>query len=169
MDNKTSVYRAFSRMVCNFSFPENIKREYPLDIKKAIKQEIDTEEENLKRVRRVGRTIPKISDVYEEIPTYQIIMLSKEIGILEYIDDSITLRTINEKGYTNIYKFNGTNWIQLGQTRIQLPALFVEVVPNRTFEPFQLGGGQWVNSDIVFYALADRESDCSNILNISMC
>ena len=42
----------------------------------------------------------KISDKYEEIPTYQIIMLTKEIGVLEYIDNSITLRTINEKGYT---------------------------------------------------------------------
>jgi hypothetical protein len=42
----------------------------------------------------------KISDKYEEIPTYQIIMLSKEIGILEYIDNSITLRTINENGFT---------------------------------------------------------------------
>ena len=42
----------------------------------------------------------KISDKYYEIPTYQIIMLSKDLGILEYIEDSITLRTINEKGYT---------------------------------------------------------------------
>lgn len=67
MDDKPSVYRAFSRMVCNFSFPENIKREYPGDIKKAIKQEMDTEEDNLKRVRRLGRTIvnPKITDIYE--------------------------------------------------------------------------------------------------------
>jgi len=62
---------------------------------------------------------------------------------------------------------NGSGeWIQLGQTRIQLPAMFVEVVPNRTYQPFQLGGGQWANTDIVFYVLADRESDCANILNI---
>ena len=67
MDEKTSVYRAFSRMVCNFSFPENIKREYPGDIKKAVKQEMDTEEENLKRIRRMGRPVinPKITDIYE--------------------------------------------------------------------------------------------------------
>lgn len=45
---KTSVYRAFSRMVCNFVFPENIKRLYPFDIKKNLKKEIDVidEEEN---------------------------------------------------------------------------------------------------------------------------
>ena len=42
----------------------------------------------------------KISEQYEEIPTYQIIMLTKELGIMEYIEDSITLRNINEKGFT---------------------------------------------------------------------
>ena len=46
MDNKTSVYRAFSRMVCNFSFPETIDRRYPNDIKKALKKEIDQEEDD---------------------------------------------------------------------------------------------------------------------------
>jgi len=40
-DDKSSVYRAFSRMVCNFAFPEEIERMYPNDIKKAIKKEID--------------------------------------------------------------------------------------------------------------------------------
>jgi len=43
-DDKTSVYRAFSRMVCNFSFPEDIERLYPNDVKRAIKKEIDEEE-----------------------------------------------------------------------------------------------------------------------------
>jgi len=66
MSDKSSVYRAFSRMVCNFSFPENIKREYPLDIKKAMKQEIDEEEDILKRITRDRRILkPKITDMYE--------------------------------------------------------------------------------------------------------
>ena len=58
------------------------------------------------------------------------------------------------------------DWVQLGQTRVQLPAIFVEVVPNRTYQPFQLGGGQWANTDVVFYVLANREPDCANLLNI---
>jgi hypothetical protein len=37
---------------------------------------------------------------FEEIPTYQIIMLNHDIALLEYIDNSITLRQINDKGYT---------------------------------------------------------------------
>lgn len=44
MDEKSSVYRAFSRMVCNFAFPEDINRIYPQDIRKAIKKELDQEE-----------------------------------------------------------------------------------------------------------------------------
>ena len=66
-DDNASVYRAFSRMVCNFSFPENIKREYPNDIKKELKKEMDydeneeiTDEERNLRLRN-----PKVVDIYE--------------------------------------------------------------------------------------------------------
>ncbi len=34
------VYRAFSRMACNFTFPKSIKRVFPGDIKKVLKREI---------------------------------------------------------------------------------------------------------------------------------
>lgn len=39
--DKTSVYRAFSRMACNFVFPEKIKRPFPKDLRKAAQREID--------------------------------------------------------------------------------------------------------------------------------
>jgi len=35
-----SVYRAFSRMVCNFVFPDNIKRAFPQDIRLIMKKEL---------------------------------------------------------------------------------------------------------------------------------
>lgn len=46
----SSVYRAFTRAVCNFSFPENIKRIYPKDIKKIKKLmlENDSDDESVK-------------------------------------------------------------------------------------------------------------------------
>jgi len=44
MAKKTSVYRAFSRMACNFVFPNNIERPFPKDLRKALKMEIDREE-----------------------------------------------------------------------------------------------------------------------------
>lgn len=37
---------------------------------------------------------------YENIPTYDIKMLNKNVGIIEFVENSITLREINDKGYT---------------------------------------------------------------------
>jgi len=60
---------------------------------------------------------------------------------------------------------NSGGWAQLGQTRIQLPAIAVEVNPAKSFEGYQLGGGQWVNSDIVFYVIAENQWECSNLMD----
>ncbi len=36
----------------------------------------------------------------EYIPTYKIIMISKDIGIIEFIENAVTLRSISDSGYT---------------------------------------------------------------------
>jgi len=41
-----SVYRAFSRMVCNFVFPDNIKRAFPQDIRMVMKKELVKNEDD---------------------------------------------------------------------------------------------------------------------------
>lgn len=41
-----SVYRAFSRMACNFVFPETIDRPYPKDLRKQLKDEIAVNEDD---------------------------------------------------------------------------------------------------------------------------
>lgn len=43
---KGEVYRAFSRMACNFVFPENIKRPFPGELRKQLKQEISMNEDD---------------------------------------------------------------------------------------------------------------------------
>jgi hypothetical protein len=58
------------------------------------------------------------------------------------------------------------DWVQLGQNRVQLPALLIEVVPNGKFRGYQLGGGQWAESDIVFYVLANNYAITNDIMNI---
>jgi hypothetical protein len=48
---KGTVYRAFSRMACNFVFPENVKRPFPKDLRKEISQndeDVDANEEDAK-------------------------------------------------------------------------------------------------------------------------
>jgi hypothetical protein len=66
-DDKSSVYRAFSRMVCNFAFPEDIERVYPNDVKRAIKKEIDEDENSNNSVDSdiVVKEEPKAFEVYE--------------------------------------------------------------------------------------------------------
>ena len=66
-DNKSSVYRAFSRMVCNFSFPEEIERKYPNDVKKSLKKEIDEDEnEELTNEKPAEKKEGvKVKDIYE--------------------------------------------------------------------------------------------------------
>ena len=50
------------------------------------------------------------------------------------------------------------DWSQLGQTRLQLPAIGIEIVPRRDFKPLQLGDlSQYVYTDVLFHVLAEEE------------
>jgi hypothetical protein len=42
----SSVYRAFSRLVCNFAFPDEIKREFPQDIRLLKKKELSLNDDD---------------------------------------------------------------------------------------------------------------------------
>ena len=64
--DKVSVYRAFSRMVCNFAFPENINREFPQDIRNMMKKQIDINEEDENDVQNTNKELIKKSrNIYE--------------------------------------------------------------------------------------------------------
>jgi hypothetical protein len=58
------------------------------------------------------------------------------------------------------------DWIQLGQNRVSLPAIFVENPKKRSYYPYQLGGGQWANTDILMYVISDRLEICTDILDM---
>ena len=45
LSDKASVYRAFSRMVCNFAFPQGINRSFPQDIRKLMKNQLGVDED----------------------------------------------------------------------------------------------------------------------------
>jgi len=68
----------------------------------------------------------------------------------------------NEEGFQ---VSNSGNWVQLGQTRVQLPAIAVEVVPAKSLQPYQLGGGQWTNTDILFYVISENHWECTNLMD----
>jgi hypothetical protein len=59
------------------------------------------------------------------------------------------------------------DWDQLGQTRLQLPAIGIEIVPRRSFKPLELGGiSQWVYTDVLFHILAEDEHTRNKLVDI---
>jgi hypothetical protein len=66
----------------------------------------------------------------------------------------------------SISTYGSGNWAQLGQSRVQLPALAIEVLPPSEMKPYQLGGGQLAHNDIIFSVITENDWECSNILDI---
>lgn len=52
------------------------------------------------------------------------------------------------------------------EARIQLPAIAIEVVPRRTMRGYQLGGGQFVETDLLFHCLAEDEYTRNKLVDI---
>jgi hypothetical protein len=57
-------------------------------------------------------------------------------------------------------------WDQLPESRIQLPFIAVEIVPRRTMKGYQLGGGQWVSTDVLFHCTAEDEYTRNKLVDI---
>lgn len=57
-------------------------------------------------------------------------------------------------------------WNLPPEARLQLPAIAIEVVPMRTFQGYQLGGGQWVYTDVLFHCLAEDEPTRNMLIDI---
>lgn len=52
------------------------------------------------------------------------------------------------------------------ENRVQLPAIAIEIVPRRTLKGFQLGGGQIVDTDVLFHCLAEDEFTRNKLIDI---
>lgn len=77
-------------------------------------------------------------------------------------------RQIQSRSFRNESGFhveNSGGWAILGQSRVQLPALAIEVIPPRSLEGYQLGGGQNVNNEIVFHVITENHWECANIMD----
>jgi hypothetical protein len=67
---------------------------------------------------------------------------------------------------SNFFDKDKGSWNIPPESRLQLPAIAVEVVPNRKFKPYQLGGGQWVYTDVIFHCIAEDEITRNKLLDI---
>jgi hypothetical protein len=52
------------------------------------------------------------------------------------------------------------------ESKIQLPTIAIEVVPSRRFKGYQLGGGQYVYTDILFHCVAEDEITRNALVDI---
>lgn len=69
--------------------------------------------------------------------------------------------------YNNAFLQNGKNEFDVpAEMRIQLPAIAVEIVPRRTFSGYQLGGGQYVYTDVLFHCIAEDEVTRNKLVDI---
>jgi hypothetical protein len=55
---------------------------------------------------------------------------------------------------------------QLSEARRQMPAIGVELSQRRGYKPYQLGGGQHVYQDVLFYILAENKDERDKLLDI---
>jgi len=62
--------------------------------------------------------------------------------------------------------FGSGDWLNISETKLQMPLVGVKVVPNRSLKPYQIGGGQDVSNDVIFYVYTEKEWEASNICSV---
>ena len=59
------------------------------------------------------------------------------------------------------------DWSQLAETRLQLPAVAIEVVKNRSMEPYALGAlSHYINTDVLFHVLAEDDHTRDKLMDV---
>ena len=86
------------------------------------------------------------------------ITLSSEKFVQELMYDSFDVEDLD----SYLISSSGTR-NQLGQRRLQLPIVALELVQSRKSQGYQLGGGRIVKNDILFHVFADNEFEKNNI------
>lgn len=61
---------------------------------------------------------------------------------------------------------NKGKWNLPPEARLQLPAIAIEVVPQRRQQGYQLGGGQWIYLDVLFHCIAEDEYTRNQLVDI---
>lgn len=52
------------------------------------------------------------------------------------------------------------------ESRLQLPAIAMEIVPIRRFKGYQLGGGQWIYTDVIAHCIAEDDQTRNLLVDI---
>lgn len=76
------------------------------------------------------------------------------------------LQTRTSQPTASFLNMDKGEWNIPPESRLQLPAIAIEVVPTRVFKGFQLGGGQYVYTDVLFHCLAEDEITRNKLVDI---
>lgn len=63
-------------------------------------------------------------------------------------------------------QFGSGHWNSLASTRLQYPAVIVEVAPQTNFQPAAIGGHFYRDQDVIFHAFAENPGDANKIRDI---
>lgn len=86
---------------------------------------------------------------------------------VDYATSVPWLREVQAKSLTpGDFSTNQDQWNLPADSRVQLPLIAVEIVPTRTMEGYQLGGGQWIKTDVIFHCLAEDELTRNKLVDI---
>jgi len=77
-----------------------------------------------------------------------------------------SLPWLREVQYRTLDNATANEYSLPSEAKVQLPAIAVEIVPRRTLRGYQLGGGQIVNTDVIFHCLAEDEFTRNKLIDI---
>jgi len=112
--SQAKVYRAFSRMACNFVFPKEIPRVFPNDLRRALKREIESVDED---------------DEAQDINNY-VVPTKKKAGkelIAEMNKDAIAKYEKNIDGAMKKLQANADEYLSIDQLRNNYSSKFARV------------------------------------------
>lgn len=67
---------------------------------------------------------------------------------------------------SRFYDVSTGSWDVPPESRLQLPAIAIEVSPVRRFKGYQLGGGQWIYTDVLFHCIAENDHTRNQLVDI---
>jgi hypothetical protein len=92
----------------------------------------------------------------------------KHVNVV-YANNVPWLREIQQKSQSpasQFYNSEASAWSPSTDSRLQLPAIAIEIVPVRRFKPYQIGGGRWVYTDVVFHCIAEDDQTRNMLIDI---
>lgn len=103
------------------------------------------------------------------VPTTSVVRCEysyKHVNVKD-IEDVPTFQRLQTRSYRLddphfLYAASG-NWYPDPKTRIQLPLIGVEVVNNRKYEGYQLGGGQKAQTDVIFHIFSENKYEANSL------